>query len=94
MTNKIPEFVTENADGSLAIRLAKPIVVDGVPQSVIQMREPTVGDEIAAQTSPGGSAGFEVTLFGNLTMLPPDALRAMTIRNYRRLQEAYRLFTD
>lgn len=90
-----PEYITENADGSLTVNLATPFSIDGAMVSAITMREPTVGDELAAATAAGKSAEqMELALFGNLCGLTPADLRAMTMRNYRRLQGAYQLFTE
>lgn len=95
MVQNLPEYLTENADGSITIRTTRPVTIDGASVSTVTMREPTVGDEIAASAGAGRSAeNFEVTLFANLCTISPDAIRGMTIRNYKRMQEAYRLFTD
>lgn len=90
-----PEYITEKPDGSLTVKLATPINVDGIKLSAVTMREPTVGDELAAATAAGKSVEqMELVLFGNLCGLTPADLHAMTLRNYRRLQGAYQLFTE
>ena len=41
-----------------------------------------------------GSAMQEVTMFANLCNISPEQVKTMTVRNYGRVQEAFKLFTD
>lgn len=78
-----PDYITENTDGTVTVKLT-----DG---RTISLREPTVGDELAAK---GDDAAREIALLGNLAALSPDEMRAMTSRNYRRLQAGLMVFRD
>ena len=86
-----PDYITEG-DGFADIKLAKPEKVDGANVTVIRMREPKVRDLEASQTSKSDSER-EVSLFANLCEIAPEDIRNMRARNYRRLQEAFALFT-
>lgn len=79
-----PEYI--ELDGNKATIL----LTDG---STITMREPTVKDLRAANKSSKSSEDVELSLLANLTELSPAELDALTLRNYGRVQEAFKLFT-
>lgn len=81
--NTLPEYISENQDGSLSITMRN--------GSIIAMREPTVADQLAAK---GEGHQSEINLVGNLCGLAPDEIRAMTSRNYLRLQTGLKHFFD
>lgn len=89
----MPEYLTETDDG-LTIKLTRPVEIDGSEVNAITMREPTVQDQLDVQAIKGSEAHREVTLMANLCSLTPDQVKAMTMRNYRRLQEALEVFTE
>lgn len=89
---KTPDYLKNNDDGSLDITLASAAIVAGAKTPVLRMREPTVGDMEAASQSNGSNATTEIALFANLCGLAPDDVRGMSMRNYNRLQAAYRVF--
>lgn len=95
MTQQLPKYISEVAEG-YKIELAKPLDIDGAKVSEIVMREPTVQDLLAAemQAKGMGSAMQEVTMFANLCDISPEQVKTMTVRNYGRVQEAFKLFTD
>lgn len=94
MDKKHPEWLTENKDGSVTVALKTGIVINGTKVSAMQMREPTVNDQIIADQIGSSSAEREVNIFANLTMQTPDDIRAMTMRDYSRLQKAYTTFLE
>lgn len=92
---KRPEWLTENADGSLTIELAgKGMTVSGAPVTSVTMREPTVDDELTVQEMSASGAQKELHLFANLCEVAPDDVRSLSMRNYRRLQRGYSGFMD
>ena len=95
MTQQLPKYISEVAEGYKII-LAKPLNIDGAQVSEIVMREPTVQDHLAAemQAKGMGSALQEITMFANLCDVSPEQVKTMTLRNYGRVQEAFKLFTD
>jgi len=90
---KNPDYLTETSDGFL-IDLATPIDLDGTQTSRVTMREPTVQDQLDVQAIKASEAYREVTLMANLCSLAPEQIKAMTMRNYRRLQGALEVFTE
>jgi len=82
------QHIKINADGSATVTLAKGVEVSGARVMVMTLREPTVADQIAAQESGRNAAHQEVTLISNLAQITPEELGALTLRDYRRLQEA------
>lgn len=96
MTKK-PDWITENADGSVSIDFTgMPVNVDGTDVTSLTMREPTVQDQLAvdAISQKSGAGEAEVALFGNLLELSPEVVRGLTLRRYSRLQTAFGFFTD
>lgn len=89
----MPEYLTETDDG-LKIELSKAVEIDGAQTKTVTMREPTVQDQLDVQAIKGSEAHREVTLMANLCDLTPDQVKAMTMRNYRRLQAALEVFTE
>ena len=61
----------------------------------VTMREPTVNDTLAAQKAGGGKSGqVEIALLANLCEMSPAEVGSLTMRDYGRLQDALRDFTD
>lgn len=71
-----------------------PAIVGGVEVNQIEMREPTVEDQLIADKITGGDAAKEVAIFANLCEVSPDDIKKLTLRNYRKLQEAFVFFTS
>ena len=91
---KQPEWLKYNDDGSADITLSRPCEFSGVKQSVVRMREPTVGDQEVVSNMSGSDAEREIMAFANLCELVPDDLRKMPLRDFMRMQTAYRGFID
>lgn len=93
--NTLPSYIAEVAEG-FKVTLTKPMSIDGAQVSEVVMREPTVQDLLAAEMIAKGqsAATQEITMFANLCTVSPDQIKALTMRNYGRLQDAFKLFTD
>lgn len=91
-TTVTPEYVKESA-GFADITLRSAATIAGAKVSFVRMREPTAGDHLAYSEQPGSEAAKEIALFANLCEIAPEDIRALTVRNYRRLQDAYGVFT-
>ena len=75
------------------IELTKPIKVNGVEVSTLTMRTPTVGDQLVFDKN--GENFKEVKLIANLCSVSPEDMKAMPLKDYMNLQEAYAgLLTD
>lgn len=81
------------ASGVVDVELSRAIDVDGKQVQVLHMREPIVADQLALEQMKGSDANKEVTLFANLCQISPDDLRQMSLRDYRKLQQAFAGFT-
>jgi len=90
---ELPEYMVETDEG-LAIELKTPVEIDGAETKTIVMREPTVRDQLDVQAVKGSEAHREVSLMANLCSIAPGQVEAMTMRNYRRLQEGLEVFTQ
>lgn len=62
----------------------------------ISMREPTVQDLLSAELQAKGKsdAEQEITMFANLCEITPDFIKSLGLKDYKRIQESYRLFTE
>lgn len=90
----LPEYLTQNADGSVGIKLHTPLEIGGTKVPAMQMREPTINDQLVFEATKGSDAIKEVQLFANLCGHSAEEVKSLTIRDYRRLQGAYGTFTD
>lgn len=93
MTDKTPEWLTEG-EGWTDVTLSRPLKVDGVDVTVIRMREPTVGDQLAASETKGNDSAKEVAFFANLCEIAPNDIKRLSFRNYARLQTSFGGFID
>lgn len=91
--NKLPDFLTETDQG-MTVTLLTPAEVDGAKVEALNMREPKVQDQLDVDSMMGTPAAKEVQLMVNLCEVSPDAIKAMTMRNYKRLQVALEFFTE
>jgi microsomal dipeptidase-like Zn-dependent dipeptidase len=90
MTAK-PNYIQEE-EGINLITLSRGY--DGINQ--VQMREPTVQDLLSAELQSKGKsdAEQEITMFANLCEIAPDFIKKLGLKDYKRIQGAYRLFTE
>lgn len=75
--------------GFVDVALSRALDIDGAKVSSLRMREPTVGDQLAADQYAGGDAAKEIFTIANLCQVTPDDLKKLTLRDYKKLQEAF-----
>ena len=78
--------------GPAVVVLREPVEAGGQRVEAVTMRRPLVRDLRAAQRAAGQGAAsgeIEFRLFVNLCEIAPEALDAMGVADYHRLQEAY-----
>lgn len=90
MTNKQKEIPS----GHIDVEFKREILIAGVKTKSVRMREPTVGDHLAAEEAKGGGSAVEIALLANLCMLAPDDIHKLPLREYKQLQAAVSLFID
>lgn len=90
--NKTPHVV--EGVGEATITLSRKARANGVEVDTLKMREPMVEDQERAQESTGKGSAVEIELFANLCQVSPDDIRKLPLRDYKRLQSAYTLFTS
>lgn len=85
---ELPDFLSEDADGSIVVKLVRGVDVDGNKRMSLTLREPAVSDMLAAEAGGKSAAVSEVTLIANLAEVPPETIQNAKMRDYSRLQEA------
>ena len=92
MEKKLPKYMKLETNGDedrVTVTLLKGIKVDGETRQTLTLREPSVGDNIAArEMGDKDSAMSEVILIANLAEVPADAIQGAKMKDYSRLQEA------
>lgn len=78
-----------NDSGFVDIALSRSIEIDGAKISTLRLREPTVADQLAADEYKGGDAAKEIFTMANLCQVAPNDLKKLTLRDYKKLQEAF-----
>lgn len=92
--NKLPAYLTEG-DGYVDIQLTREREFSsGLKSAVIRMRETTAGDMETFHNAKGSEATREMQTFANLCDLTPEDVRKLPLRDYKRLQEAFAVFTS
>lgn len=81
-------------DETKVIELDKSIEINGATVNKLTMREPTVGDQIAASKVKGSDADQEVFLIATICDVSPADLHKVKLSDYRKLQEAFVGFTE
>ncbi len=89
---KLPDFITIGSDGdseTATVSLVRGIKIDGETRKTLTMREPSVGDMIAARRAANDDTAMtEVILIANLAGVTPENIQSAKMRDYSRLQEA------
>lgn len=89
------DYLRYTGTGHCDITLAGAVTLEsGVTQECLRMREPTVEDQILHDEMKGSDALREVTMFANLCEIAPADIRKLSLKSYRRAQEAYAGFLD
>lgn len=85
----------EYSEDKATITLSRPLSIDGTKVPKVTMREPTVRDEMLARKMTGtDSVDNESTLLANLCGILKEDLQNMSLKDYRRLQEAFLGFLE
>lgn len=80
------------------IELDFPVRIDGVETTKVTVRAPLVIDQLTAQKQARDAAGniddaeAEKALFARITRIHPDDMDKMELRDYMKLQGAYKYF--
>lgn len=74
------------------ITLDYPYDYDGVTITILNLRRPTVGDNLAVQKSGITQAEQEIRLLSNLAEVTPETLHKMDLKDYGKLQKALASF--
>lgn len=88
------ENVKLNEDGTADITLSRPIEISGTKVSAFRMSEPTVQTQLDMDAAKGSDVEKEIGMFANLCMQSPADIKRLPLRDYKRLQAAFDLFTD
>lgn len=91
-TDKNQEWLTEG-DGFVDVALAKPLTIDGASVSALRMREPTVADQLAMEEMKGTDGAKEIGMFANLCEVSPADIKKLSLRDYKKMQQAFLVFT-
>lgn len=81
-------------DTQATIELSRPLDIDGTQVSTLTLREPTVEDQITASEMKASDAVQEVHMIANLCDVAPSDIRKLSLRDYRKLQDAFVGFTE
>lgn len=76
------------------ITLKTPVKIDGVPVDSLTIREPLVSDMLASKKGKSDPADIEIALFANLCEVAPETIKQLSMRDYNRLQKAFRKITE
>ena len=71
-----------------------PVTINGDTTSRLEMRRPTVEDQLAIEGMNLSQSKGEIHLFSNLTMVSPDVIKKMDLRDYLELGELYSSFLE
>lgn len=81
--------MADNNNGFVDVVLSRAIDIDGAKVSTLRLREPTVADQLAADELKGGDAVKEIFTISNLCQISPEDMKKLTLRDYKKLQEAF-----
>lgn len=88
-------MAAKNEDvGFVDIKLRRSIDVGGVAVKALRMREPTVNDQLTVQEMKCSEVQQEIHMISNLCDIAPDDVKKLTLRDYRKVQQAFMGFTE
>jgi len=90
---KPEDFVTYH-EGYADIQLSRPLNIGGAKLAALRMREPTVADQLVLDKMSGSDAEKEIALMSNLCEQAPQDFQVLPLRDYRRVQVAFKGFQD
>ena len=85
---------TKQQVGSVQVELSKQYEFDGAKTNYVVMREPTVADQLTMSEMAGSDTHKEICMFANLCQITPDQIKALSLRDYKKVQAAFLAFTD
>jgi tail assembly chaperone E/41/14-like protein len=74
------------------VALDFPIQVNGKELTEVEVRRPSVGDQIAASHNGNSQAEQEVYLFASLAKMSPSDMHQMDLKDYTKIQALYKSF--
>jgi len=74
------------------IELNTPVTSAGVEIKELKMREPKVRDMLAAEKAGKGAAVQEIAMFAALCEVEPAVIEELSMKDYKKVQEAYQDF--
>ena len=77
------------AAGYVDVELSRPMEIDGAKVTALRMREPTVADQLASEEMKGGEAAKEIAMLANLCEVSPDDIKRLTLKDYKKVQQAF-----
>ena len=74
------------------IKLLIPIEINGATVKEINMRRPTLGDQLNADRACDSDRGKEIHIIASLTEIAPEDLEKLDLADYKKLQEQFQSF--
>jgi len=74
------------------VQFSREVIIADAKQKSVRMREPTVGDQLAAMKVKGSDVEQEIAMIANLCMASPDEIKGLPMREYKKLQAALLVF--
>jgi len=74
------------------IKFSREYELNGAMSDTIEMREPTINDEINAQETAPSEGMLQLTLFANLCDLSIDELKQISSKDGQKIAEVYNSF--
>jgi formylmethanofuran dehydrogenase subunit D len=84
----------EAQTGYVDVELSRPLKIDGTEVTKLRVREPTVEDQITVQEMKASEAVKDITMMANLCEISPADIKKLTLRDYKKVQEAFLGFTE
>ncbi|UDQ97816.1 phage tail assembly protein [Lentisphaerota bacterium WC36G] len=82
---KLPKMNTK-------IKLLIPVEINGEKIKEINMRRPTLGDQLNADRACDSDSEIEIHLMASLTEIAPKDLEKLDLADYKKLQEQFQSF--
>ena len=89
-----PILTLEDQMGPVTLELSRPIEVDGVSTTEIEIIAPTVDDILDAQSGDGTTKEARIRNLVRATGIPPEPLKSLHGRDFTRLLDIYWAFTE
>lgn len=73
---------------STEIKLTMPIKINGIEQTALSIRLPTVGDLLDAEKCGGSDSENELKFISLLSATSPEDLKALSLKDYKEIRKA------